>query len=816
MTRKTIVSLVLLLGLLAFAQAEVVYSEDFEGNWEDDWYADFGTWEVGTPTSGPGAAYGGSNCLATILAGYYPSTALSKFIKITPILVPPASQHPRLRFQNYFSFNQHANDRDHGRMLIRPAGSTTWTQLGDVLTVNSGGIWFNQHYDLTEFAGQMIQIAFEVDVWDTTAWPYDDPNEDPGWYIDDIHIETGTPVFNNPETWENGIGDWFVTKGTWEVGVPTSGPGSSYGGANCLATRLGSNYWGRVNSRIVSPPTQIPSLDQNPRLRFQTWYVFNQHSSDRDHGKVLIKTAGSQNWSQLGVNITVNSGGIWFKEYYDLAEYAGQVVQIAFELDVWDTTAWPYDDPNEDPGWYIDNIMIETGPRVFNNPENWENGMGDWYASKSIWQVGAPTSGPGSGYQSTNCAATILNGNYPARSRSRLTSPSYHIPAGATNLALRFRHWYNVAGGDTLYVQIKESSSTVWQNVSGGIYTGNSGGVWATLTYVPLPDIAGQNINLGFYLATNGGSAPGWYIDNIVIQYTVSNPAPVAIAPTTVTQSGFRANWNVVSGALSYRLDVSTSSGFSSFVPGYQDLNLSTNYCDVSGVNPGCSYYYRIRAVHAAGLSDNSNLISVLTLPPNPVAANSSNLSAISFQANWAAATSATSYRLDVATDNGFAAFVSGYQDLTLTDTQKLVSGLMPDTWYYYRVRAVNASGVSGNSNMISVHTPEAPPKAPQNLLISTSGSNILLSWDPVTQSIVNTPMTPDYYLIYQSTNPHSGFGFAGVAPSNQYTHLMALNFSSRLFYQVHAYKSSGRVQSRIGDLKPGMSHSEVLSILEE
>jgi hypothetical protein len=189
-----------------------------------------------------------------------------------------------------------------------------------------------------------------------------------------------------------------------------------------------------------------------------------------------------------------------------------------------------------------------------------------------------------------------------------------------------------VAGGDTLYVQIKENSSTVWQNVSGGIYTGNSGGVWATLTYVPLPDIAGQNINLGFYLATNGGSAPGWYIDNILIKNTVSNPAPVAIAPTTVTQNSFRANWNAVSGALSYRLDVSTSSGFSSFVPGYQDLNLSTNYCDVSGVNPGSSYYYRIRAVHAAGLSDNSNLIYVLTLPPNPVASSSTNLSAISFQ----------------------------------------------------------------------------------------------------------------------------------------------------------------------------------------
>ena len=47
------------------------WTEDWEGNWSTDWHITFGTWEVGIPTSGPGSAYNGQNCAATILNGNY-------------------------------------------------------------------------------------------------------------------------------------------------------------------------------------------------------------------------------------------------------------------------------------------------------------------------------------------------------------------------------------------------------------------------------------------------------------------------------------------------------------------------------------------------------------------------------------------------------------------------------------------------------------------------------------------------------------------------------------------------------------------------
>src|SRR6185369_264013 len=62
-----------------------------------------------------------------------------------------------------------------------------------------------------------------------------------------------------------------------------------------------------------------------------------------------------------------------------------------------------------------------------------------------------------------------------------------------------------------------------------------------------------------------------------------------------------------------------------------------------------------------------------------------------------------TSYRLDVSTSSGFGSFVTGYNDLNVGNVvTQSVTGLTPGTQYFYRVRAVNASGTSANSNTTS------------------------------------------------------------------------------------------------------------------
>ena len=96
-------------------QKAVLWAEDFEGDWTVNWHVDAGTWEVGTPTSGPNSAHGGTKCAATVLAGNYSEPVNSRLIRHTSFLVPSASENPRLRFWYWFSFAA----ADYGEVQIK-------------------------------------------------------------------------------------------------------------------------------------------------------------------------------------------------------------------------------------------------------------------------------------------------------------------------------------------------------------------------------------------------------------------------------------------------------------------------------------------------------------------------------------------------------------------------------------------------------------------------------------------------------------------------------------------------------------------------
>jgi hypothetical protein len=85
---------------------------------------------------------------------------------------------------------------------------------------------------------------------------------------------------------------------------------------------------------------------------------------------------------------------------------------------------------------------------------------------------------------------------------------------------------------------------------------------------------------------------------------------------------------------------------------------------------------------------------------------NATNLTATTFTANWTSVSGASSYRLDVATSTtfGMGTYVPGYQNLTVGGTNQNVTGLVANTFYYYRVRAFNGN-TSPNSNVIKAKT---------------------------------------------------------------------------------------------------------------
>ncbi len=232
--------------------------------------------------------------------------------------------------------------------------------------------------------------------------------------------------------------------------------------------------------------------------------------------------------------------------------------------------------------------------------------------------------------------------------------------------------------------------------------------------------------------------------------------APFLTAATATSSSGFTANWSTVTHATVYWIDVSTNAGFTGLLPSYSNANAGTGSSfAVSGLTAGATYYYRLRAANASGTSASSDPLSVTLLPASPQAAAPQKLGRSGFIATWNAVPGAIGYRLDVATDQAFTSFIQGFNNLDVGNVlSSTVTGTVPGTNCFYRVRAYTSGGISANSQIISVSVPELTPfqlATPRTVL---TGSNPSAS---VTADL-NGDSIPDVAVANQSSSTISVF----------------------------------------------------------
>ena len=241
------------------------------------------------------------------------------------------------------------------------------------------------------------------------------------------------------DNFETNAGSRWANNGVWHIGSPAAGPALNTNGfrthssTNCASTQ---NYPYSQDARLVCTNYNganwlvVPAANRFPRLRFWHWFNF-----DNALGYVELRI-GTNAWQQISPTYENNNGsGVWSRPAIDLSAFAGRSVQLAFHF----TSGCCI---GNSLGWFVDDVAVVTNAPVLTLPESFEAGIGDWTVDLGTWEAGKPVSGPNAAHTGTNCAGTVLAGNYGNAVDSRLISPPFRVPASGS-AALQFWQWYS-------------------------------------------------------------------------------------------------------------------------------------------------------------------------------------------------------------------------------------------------------------------------------------------------------------------------------------------------------------------------------------
>ncbi len=344
------------------------------------------------------------------------------------------------------------------------------------------------------------------------------------------------------------------------------------------------------------------------------------------------------------------------------------------------------------------------------------------------WRVNAKNTGGTSVYSEIRSFTTIV----AAPSTPALASPADGAVNQPTSLTLS---WNAATDAETYRLQVSSSanfSTTVVDDSTLATTSREVGALSNKTTYywrVRAKNVGGTSAYSQARSFTTIVAAPS--------TPALSSPTDGAVNQPTILS----LNWNAVTDAETYRLQLSTSANFSTTV--VDDSTLATTSRQIGPLTNNTTYFWRVRAKNAGGTSAYSQARSFTTIvaaPSTPALASpddDTEHQPTTLILSWNPSADAATYRLQVSTGADFAATV--VDDSTLTTTSRQVGPLTNNTTYFWRVRAKNVAGTSEYSEVRNFTTIVATPSTPALASPADGAINqpvpLTLSWNPATDA---------------------------------------------------------------------------------
>ena len=261
----------------------------------------------------------------------------------------------------------------------------------------------------------------------------------------------------------------------------------------------------------------------------------------------------------------------------------------------------------------------------------------------------------------------------------------------------------------------------------------------------------------GFRFRVTGSSASKFQVSGVRVstswaaavgKQVAELPPPTANAASSVSNSGFTANWTPVTNATGYEIAVYASGSLTKTV---SVTGQATGTTTITGLNSGTAYTYKVIAIADkitfanSQPSSDSPVVTTLGLP-TPIAGVASDITSSGFTANWTSVPNATGYDVII------------YQNTTLLKTVSVsgqatsstsITGLLMGTTYSYKV--VAKGSVDSTPSIAST----CNTSATNVNSISTDFSQVAVWGNPIPTPSTNLPAVGNY-----PTWKSNGFSF--------------------------------------------------------